>query len=134
MNILPFPGNTSVKRTEGMKQMRHRFTKQIAANIFLGAVALSSAIAIGALYADSDTKGAAADLSDSQVSITESPVFILREYEEKLALFRDSSASPAKIYDFDVTMLTEYDRNILREGITLYSQSEVDRLIEDLTS
>lgn len=115
-----------------MKKLR---TRQTAISIFLGAIALSSAIAIGALYAGDNTKGTAAEASElQQLTTTEPSVFILRTHEGRLKLFHGSSDAPSKIYDFDISLLTEYDRNLLQDGIMLYSQREVDRLIEDLTT
>jgi hypothetical protein len=60
--------------------------------------------------------------------------FIVREYNGKLGIFRGESASPYLIVDFSASLLSEYDRKLLAEGIAFESQRELDTFIEDITS
>jgi len=67
-------------------------------------------------------------------AVLESVGYILREYENNLAVFRGDSENPYKIVSVNLNLLSEYDREMLREGIEVDSESEINRLIEDLTS
>ena len=64
----------------------------------------------------------------------ESVGYILREYENNLAIFRGESESPYKIIRVNLNLLSDYDREMLCEGIEADSESEINRIIEDLTS
>lgn len=112
--------------------MKKRHTMQSAINIFLSAVALSAIIAVGSLYAGADSNSPQEALPAAETS--NETTYILREYEGKLAMFRDYSDMPGRVYDFDVSLLTDYDRELLKQGIALPSERELERLLEDLTS
>lgn len=60
--------------------------------------------------------------------------FVVREYNGKLGVFRGESKSPYKIIDFNVTLMSDYDRELLKEGITLKTEQELDTFIEDIIS
>ncbi len=60
--------------------------------------------------------------------------YILGEYNGKIALYRSGSNEPYKKLDFKVDMLTEYDKQMVINGIHLDTEEELNRLIEDLTS
>lgn len=60
--------------------------------------------------------------------------FVLKEYEGKLGLFRGDAATPYQTLDFDVNYLGEYDRELLKQGIGVDTQRELEILIEDYTS
>ncbi len=60
--------------------------------------------------------------------------YVLGEYNGKIALFRSGSEEPYKKIDFNVDMLTEYDKQMVRNGIYTDTEQELNRLIEDLTS
>lgn len=51
-----------------------------------------------------------------------------------LALFRQGSDKPYKIlYDYDTSLLTDYDRKLIEEGITADTEQKLQRIIEDIT-
>ena len=60
--------------------------------------------------------------------------FIVREYEGKLGVFRGESMDPYRVIDFSVSLLSEYDREQLREGIVIESDEALDTFIEDISS
>lgn len=74
-----------------------------------------------------------AKLSNSAIEL-EQIEFIVREYDGKLGVFRGSSEKPFRIIEFDVALLSEYDREQLSEGIVVGSMDELDRFIEDMVS
>ena len=57
--------------------------------------------------------------------------YLLREYDGKIALFRDSDPYPLAVYDTPEGLYPA-DEELLREGIRLKSEGEITRLIEDL--
>ncbi len=60
--------------------------------------------------------------------------YVLGEYNGKIALYRSGSNEPYKKLDFKVDMLTEYDKQMVINGIYTDTEEELNRLIEDLTS
>ena len=70
----------------------------------------------------------------NEPSVLESIGYVIREYESGLAVFRGDSESPYKIISVNLNLLSDYDREMLRNGIEADSESEINRLIEDLTS
>ena len=60
--------------------------------------------------------------------------YCLREYEGELAVFRGDSTEPYKKLGVSLSLMTDEDRELLREGITVMSEKELKRVIEDFTS
>ena len=61
-------------------------------------------------------------------------VFIVKEYDGRVAVFTAGSLSPDKVYDTHVSQLPEYDRNLLIDGILANNKEELRKIIEDYTS
>jgi len=59
------------------------------------------------------------------------PAYTLREYHGKIGVFRHDQTVPEKIINTAVNALPEFDRQSLADGIEVYSQEELARLIED---
>ena len=71
-------------------------------------------------------------IKQEAAAASELPVYcIVREYEGKLAAFRRDSAVPFMTLDVRTSMLSEYDRKQFMEGVKLYSEDELKKLIED---
>ncbi len=60
--------------------------------------------------------------------------FVLKEYQGKLGLFRGNAETPYQTLDFDINYLGEYDRELLKRGIGVDTERELEILIEDYTS
>ena len=58
-------------------------------------------------------------------------MYLIREYEGKIGVFTQNSDTPIKIIETNPTLLPEYDQKMLKEGIYLYSETELRQLIED---
>lgn len=58
--------------------------------------------------------------------------FIIKEYDGKVALFREGDEEPAAVYSTPVTQINPADARLLHDGIRLRGMSEVSRLLEDL--
>ena len=61
-----------------------------------------------------------------------SACFVLREYDGKIALFRENEPQPIAVYETTLKSLYPADAELLREGIRVKSEDEITRLIEDL--
>ncbi len=64
----------------------------------------------------------------------ETAPYVVKEYNGSLAVFRGGSSSPYKILDCDFSLLSDYDKEYLIEGISVYAEAELNSLIEDFTS
>ena len=60
-----------------------------------------------------------------------SSCFVLREYDGKVALFRENEPQPIAVYEAP-SALYAADEELLRDGIRLKTAGEITRLIEDL--
>ena len=61
------------------------------------------------------------------------PECIVREYNGKIGIFRGSADKPYKIIEYDVNLLSEYDRHQISEGIIIESDEELRQFIEDIS-
>ena len=60
--------------------------------------------------------------------------YIVRAYNNNLAVFEEGEVEPYRIYDTDIRILPESDREKLEKGIKVESETDLRRLIEDYTS
>lgn len=61
--------------------------------------------------------------------------YTLKEYDGKIGIFRGDSDTPYTfVDDVEISYLNEYDRELLKVGIEVSTESELKSLIEDLTS
>lgn len=60
--------------------------------------------------------------------------YIVREYNGKLAVFKNSDKYPTTIYDVFVFTFPEADKELLKKGIKVTSEHDLRKLIEDYTS
>lgn len=61
------------------------------------------------------------------------PECIVREYNGKIGVFRGTGEKPYKVIDYDVNMLSEYDREQLSEGMVMESDEQLRQFIEDMS-
>ena len=57
--------------------------------------------------------------------------FVLKEYEGKVALFRENSQRPYQILNIEVYLLPDADKEALREGILAENEEELKKILED---
>lgn len=60
--------------------------------------------------------------------------YTIREYDGKVAVFRGESTLPYMIADCELSLLSDYDRAMLANGITMKTEAEVNTYLEDITS
>lgn len=63
----------------------------------------------------------------------ETPTYILKDHNGKIAVFENGSNTPVEILDTDTASLPENDKNALKTGIRAASREELYRLIEDFS-
>ncbi len=60
--------------------------------------------------------------------------FTLKEFDGELAVFRGESETPYKLLGVSVSLMSEFDRDQLQNGIYVKTEKELKTLIEDFTS
>lgn len=58
--------------------------------------------------------------------------YVLKEYNGRIALFRENSTAPIAVYETPPSALYPADAALIAEGIRVKTDSEIARLIEDL--
>ena len=61
------------------------------------------------------------------------PECSVREYNGKIGVFRGTGDKPYKVIDYNVNLLSDYDREIISEGIVMESDEELRKFIEDIS-
>ncbi len=74
-----------------------------------------------------DTKLAAAATEEQ-----DDPLYILKEHEGRIAIFCRGMAEPYRYLDYSVSLLPEYDREQLREGIAFDTEQELKMYLQDV--
>ena len=59
--------------------------------------------------------------------------YTLKEYRGNLAVFTDDKNNPFEILDIKTAEFPEKDQQKLKNGITVYSEEELFRLLEDFS-
>lgn len=106
-------------------------TKKQIVYMYITAIAVSSVIFI--LSLNFSFQSSSTQALETEPVVT-SQGYILGEYEGHLALYRSGSSLPYKKLNFMVSMLTDYDRENVKNGIYAETEAELNSLIEDLTS
>ena len=70
---------------------------------------------------------------ETDVSSSNETIYVVKDFEEKLAVFKAGNENPITVYDFYISNLPDIDVNRLRDGIIAYSQAELQQIIEDFT-
>lgn len=97
------------------------------------AITISGFIIICTLGQSMHRERMAARLSDisaaEQVSIS-----IIAEYEGRIGVFREGSSKPYRVIDYDFSLLSDYDKAQLTEGVVIESDHELQQFIEDIAT
>lgn len=59
---------------------------------------------------------------------------IVKEYNGRIGVFKGNSSTPYRIIDYDFSLLSDYDREQLTEGIIIESDMELQKFIEDIAT
>lgn len=60
------------------------------------------------------------------------PLYIVKSDENGVGVFTDDDETAKYYLDISPALLPDFDRNLLRAGIKIYSEEELNRLIADL--
>ncbi|MBQ8724074.1 MAG: hypothetical protein IJY74_00195 [Oscillospiraceae bacterium] len=60
--------------------------------------------------------------------------YVLRIWEGRLGMFRGDSETPYRELDMPLSLLSDYDRELLTQGIITDTEEEMRALVEDITS
>lgn len=61
-------------------------------------------------------------------------IYTIREYEGKIAVFKNSDKKPMTVYESYTSLLPPQDRQKLQNGITVDNTTDLQEIIEDYTS
>lgn len=100
--------------------------------IIISAISVLSLISIGAnsikLITEKPT------VTEREYEIKEETAYTLKGYNGQLALFTNHGNKPCKIFDIFISSLPQEDKTRLETGITVYTEEEIQKLIEEYTS
>lgn len=100
----------------------------------LTAVTISGFIVICTLGQKVHSERVEAKLSSVIETERPSDIITVREYDGRVCVFIGESPAPYRTLDVDVSLLSDYDRELLREGIRMESEADLRRFIEDIST
>ncbi len=103
----------------------------------LTSMAISAVIVIVSLASSIKVQRAEAYKKSIETQAVETQTaigFTLKEYNGELAVFRGSSSTPYRMLGVSTGVMSDYDRNQLKAGIYVRTESELNSLIEDYVS
>jgi hypothetical protein len=109
-----------------MKQKTKK-TLTVASVILL--IALISFLIIMSIYT-----GLNSDRSDIESTKSEETIYVIKSYEEKIAVFHPGNKDPLFVYDFYITSLPDIDAKRIKDGIVAYNKAELQQILEDFIS
>lgn len=74
-------------------------------------------------------------VSHSGVAVSQTSLYIVKEYEGKIAIYKTGEENPTQVLDDPyISNLPQADQQRLHEGIPVFTDDELTALIEDYTS
>lgn len=101
--------------------------------IIMTAITISGFIIICTLGQSLHRRRMEAKISEISQDIP-AAVCTVREYNGRIGVFKGESDMPYRIIDYDIKLLSDYDREQLREGLTIWSDQELQQFIEDIAT
>ncbi len=74
------------------------------------------------------------DVENYEKENIQKEIFIIKEYEGKIAVFKNEDSKPTTVYDSYISLLPESDRIRIQKGITVDNTNDLQKIIEDYTS
>lgn len=59
--------------------------------------------------------------------------YTLKEYQGRIAVFINENSEPEQVIDININIFPDRDKELLKNGITVYTAEELYRLIEDFS-
>lgn len=101
--------------------------------ILLTGLTISGFIVICTMGQSVHRRKVAAKISSVSDSIHTS-VRTVREYNGRIGVFAGKNSEPYRIIDYDISLLSDIDREALKKGVELSSEYELNRFIEDIAT
>lgn len=60
------------------------------------------------------------------------PLYVAKEHNGKIAIFCWGSSRPFRYLEFNISLLPDFDREQLREGVEFYDEEELETYIQDV--
>lgn len=98
----------------------------------LVSLAIASTV-LAVTRSDSELPAEAPPVQQAEVA-PEEYKYLVKDYNGFLTVFSYGSDEPAYITDVLVATLPEYDRNLLKDGIIIYSEAGLSAILEDYGS
>lgn len=102
--------------------------------LFLCIILASLVISLSAiLLTITISKPASASENVAQITsdIQKNYLYCIKEYDGKIGVFSPDNSTPIQIIETNPALLPEYDQEMLKSGIYLYSNEELRQLTED---
>ena len=71
---------------------------------------------------------------ENEKSQKQQEIYTIKEYDGKIAVYKNDENKPMEVYESYVSLLPEADRQKLQNGITVDNTTELQKIIEDYTS
>ncbi|MDE5764602.1 MAG: hypothetical protein K2I00_06510 [Ruminococcus sp.] len=101
--------------------------------ILMIAITVSGFIVICTMGQSLHRQRLAAKISDVPVELP-AAMCTIREYNGRIGVFKGESSVPYRVIDYNFSLLSEYDREQLTEGIVIESERELQQFIEDIAT
>ena len=108
------------------------FDKKIYLTI-MTALTVSGFIVICTLGQSVHRQKLANRISYSMADIAE-PVCTVREYNGQIGVFKEGSSVPYRVIEYNAALLSDFDREQLREGVVMETEDELRQFIEDIAT
>lgn len=74
------------------------------------------------------------EIYEDEKNVKQQEFYTIKEYEGKIAVFKDSDKKPFTVYEAYTSLLPEQDRQKLKDGIKVDNTTDLQKIIEDYTS
>ncbi len=71
---------------------------------------------------------------ENEQNLSQQEIYTIKEFEGKIAVFKNSDTSPITVYEAYTSLLPEQDRQRLQKGISVDNTTDLQKIIEDYTS
>ena len=78
--------------------------------------------------------GLNSDRSNIESTVSENTIYVIKSYDQKLAVFQPGNSEPLFVYDFYITSLPEIDAKRINDGIIVHNRTELQETLEDFIS
>ena len=92
---------------------------------------LISVLCIGTLFVNLNND---VESYENEKSQKQQEIYTIKEYDGKIAVYKNGENKPMEVYESYVSLLPEQDRQRLQNGIKVDNTADLQKIIEDYTS